>query len=145
MTVSIQAVTWAEAADALLAIRHAVFVDEQGVPVELEHDQHDAAALHLLATLADGTPVGTARLLADGHIGRMAVIAPCRGRGIGSRLLRELLRHARDQGLIRVFLHAQCSAIPFYERHGLHAEGAVFDDAGIDHRRMVMNIASDEG
>jgi predicted GNAT family N-acyltransferase len=136
----IKQVDWQDAGATLLAIRHAVFVDEQGVPIELEHDEHDAVALHLLAATADGRPVATARMLGDGHIGRMAVLAPWRHQGIGSALLQHLVQLAGGRGLDEVFLHAQCVAEPFYARHGFQPEGPVFDDAGIDHRLMRRAI-----
>jgi predicted GNAT family N-acyltransferase len=132
----IEQVDWQRAGERLLRLRTTVFVDEQGVPPTLEHDAHDSAALHLLASTQDGTAVGTARLLANGHIGRMAVLPGWRGRGIGSALLRHLLDIARERGLTDVFLHAQCQAEGFYRRHGFVAEGEIFLDAGIQHRRM---------
>ncbi|MCB1723918.1 MAG: GNAT family N-acetyltransferase [Gammaproteobacteria bacterium] len=136
MTVSITAVDWQAHREKLLAIRVAVFVEEQGVPSELEHDEHDADALHVLATDDRYGAIGTGRLLANGHIGRMAVLASHRGQGIGGDMLRALLDIAAQRDLPQVFLNAQCSAVPFYERHGFIAEGDVFIDAGIDHRRM---------
>jgi predicted GNAT family N-acyltransferase len=126
---------WAADSAALLAIRHRVFVEEQAVPLELEHDAYDATAVHLLA-LVDDTPVGTARMLPGGHIGRMAVLAEWRGRGIGTALLRSLLELAESQGVRSPYLHAQCSAIGFYERLGFRAEGPEFIDARIPHRLM---------
>ncbi len=134
--ITLREADWACDREILLGIRFAVFVEEQGVPPELEEDAHDPQALHLLAMDADGAAIGTARLLPDGHIGRMAVLRDWRGRGVGSALLRELLAAARRRGLNRVFLNAQCAAMPFYERAGFRAEGPVFDDAGIPHRRM---------
>lgn len=131
---------WPEDAEALRQVRQAVFVEEQGVPPELEWDGLDDNCLHLLAVDADGNPVGTGRLLPDGHIGRMAVLEPWRGRGVGSALLRELMRMGAEQGFDRLVLNAQVSTIPFYERAGFQAEGAVFDDAGIPHRRMVYRV-----
>lgn len=135
---------WRSQGPTLLQIRHAVFVDEQGVPPELEHDEQDADALHLLAMAADGTPVGTARLLPDGHIGRMAVLAPYRNQGVGTLLLESLITQARQYGLVQVFLNAQLQAVPFYQCLGFQAVGDVFDDAGIPHRRMLMNIGADQ-
>lgn len=140
MRVTITRVSWHDHRDELLRIRQAVFVDEQGVPPELEEDEHDPAAIHLLAALPDGSIVATARLLADGRIGRMAVLADYRGRGIGSALMDHLLRAARRKGLARVNLYAQCRAVPFYERFGFAVEGEIFVDAGIDHQAMGLNI-----
>ncbi len=142
---TVRHVDWPEHSATLLAIRFAVFVREQGVPPELEHDEHDAAALHLLASDVEGKPIGTARMLADGHIGRMAVLPPWRGHGVGSVLLRELLRIADQRGHRHVFLHAQCSAEGFYRRLGFAPVGEVFDDAGIDHRQMEKVLVGGRG
>ncbi len=131
---------WNSQQDALLGIRFSVFVDEQSVPPELERDHYDGEALHLLALNSDGKPIATARMLADGHIGRMAVLKEWRGRGIGSALMNRLIDIARQRGYAAVFLHAQCTAEPFYQRLGFAAEGDVFVDAGIDHRTMRMSL-----
>ena len=139
MEVTIEQLTWHRWQNELLAIRYAVFVEEQGVPPELERDAHDPGALHLLARESGGRPVATARLLLDGHIGRMAVLAPWRGRGIGTAMLRELLRIGADRGIGTFVLNAQCEAESFYRRLGFEPEGEVFKDAGIDHRRMTMH------
>jgi predicted GNAT family N-acyltransferase len=135
-SVEILRADWSTRRGYLLGVRYAVFVEEQGVPRELEQDANDAAALHLLAIDARGRPVATARMLPDGHIGRMAVLPDWRGRGIGGRLLQMLVGNARDAGLPAVFLHAQTRAIPFYERFGFRPEGDEFLDAGIPHRLM---------
>ncbi len=140
MRYEVQQVDWRDHGEALLAIRFQVFVEEQGVPADLEHDAADSGAIHVLATADDGTPIGTARMLDDGHIGRMAVLPEWRGRGVGSALLRALLRLAAARGQRSVFLHAQCSAEPFYARLGFAAEGDVFVDAGIDHRCMRRDL-----
>ncbi|HDP88442.1 MAG TPA: GNAT family N-acetyltransferase [Thioalkalivibrio sp.] len=132
---------WAQDGPALAAIRRRVFIEEQRVPEALEWDGLDVGALHLLAEAHDGTPIGTTRLLADGHIGRMAVLAHCRGRGVGTALLMALLDQAQARGLTEVFLHAQTHAIPFYTRAGFLPEGAEFMDAGIPHRQMRCRLA----
>ena len=93
-----------------MAVRNALFVDEQGVPADLEADGCDADAVHFLATDAGGNAVGTARLLADGQIGRIAVLPAFRRRGIGSRLLAAAMDAARTRGHRRVWLHAQIDA-----------------------------------
>ncbi len=120
----------------LRAVREPVFVQEQQVPLDLEWDELDPLAWHVLALAGDGQPVGTGRLTADGRIGRMAVLAPWRGSGVGSALLQRLLELAGDRRLPAVELHAQVSAIDFYVRHGFVAWGEPFQEAGILHRHM---------
>jgi predicted GNAT family N-acyltransferase len=120
-------------------LRHAVFVLEQHVPLELELDEMDALSVHALAMHGDEA-VGTARLLPDGHVGRMAVLPAWRGQGVGSALLQALLEHARSQGHAQVLLNAQVHAAGFYARHGFVQQGGVFDDAGIPHVEMVRRL-----
>ncbi len=128
---------WVRDGKALRAVREQVFVREQGVPLALEWDGDDAPALHLLAETPDGSAIGTARLLPDGQVGRMAVLAEWRGRGVGTALLKALLHIAADKHYPPLFLNAQTRAVGFYARHGFEAEGDEFEDAGIPHRRMV--------
>ena len=117
-----------------------MFVAEQDVPVELEWDGLDPGCRHLLAEDAHGRPIGCARLLPDGHIGRMAVLAPWRGRGVGRALLRAMLAQAAASGFAMVRLNAQVQALGFYAREGFQACGDVFDDAGIAHRAMQLAL-----
>lgn len=133
-------VSWAARRRTLAAIRHRVFVAGQGVPHGLELDGRDRRARHVLALGAGGRPVGCGRILADGHIGRLAVLPAWRGRGVGAALLAALLAEARRRGLGRVFLHAQVEALPFYAAHGFTASGPVFLDAGIPHRYMFRYV-----
>ncbi|MGB5251155.1 MAG: GNAT family N-acetyltransferase [Sedimenticolaceae bacterium] len=142
MDALIAQVDWNQKRSVLLAIRFAVFVDEQGVPAELEQDSRDPDAIHLLASSQAGEPVATARLLPDGHIGRMAVMPGWRRRGIGAAMLRRLIEIAAAQGRRQVFVNAQCRAEPFYRRLGFIAEGEEFQDAGISHRRMRAAISN---
>jgi predicted GNAT family N-acyltransferase len=134
----IETADWERDARILHSVREAVFVNEQHVPVELEWDGLDPQCTHVIAYVDDDTPVATGRLGADGHIGRLAVLKPWRGRGIGSQVLRALIAIARSNGLDACALNAQTHAIAFYERHGFVAEGDEFDDAGIAHRHMVL-------
>lgn len=131
---------WPDAASRLRAIRHAVFVVEQRVPESLEWDAADAKSLHALAVDANGEAIGCARLLSDGHIGRVAVLAPWRGRGVGTGLLLRLVDAARARGDARVIVNAQVDAMPFYARYGFVARGDVFDEAGIAHRVMERAV-----
>ncbi|GGY33736.1 GNAT family N-acetyltransferase [Pseudoduganella albidiflava] len=127
---------WATLSADAQVIRIAVFVQEQNVPAELEMDEKDAVCLHAVAYDAAGTPVGTGRLLPDGHIGRMAVMKDARGTGIGSALLRGLMAHARERGHPEVELSAQTHAASFYRAHGFEQVGDEFHEAGIAHVAM---------
>lgn len=123
-------------------IRLQVFHREQGIPPEEEFDADDEVATHVLATCA-GLPVGTGRLVGhDGFakIGRMAVLAEHRRSGVGRALLRKLIELGRRHGHNRFVLHAQVQAIPFYEGLGFRSIGAVFDEAGIPHRKMERRL-----
>jgi predicted GNAT family N-acyltransferase len=131
-------VRWPQHAADLLAIRRAVFVDEQGVPEALEVDGRDDGAWHLLARDAAELPVGCARVLADAHIGRLAVLRSVRGQGIGRALLDAAVALARRLGMGDLHLHAQVRARGFYEAAGFIAEGDEFPEAGIAHVAMRL-------
>ena len=135
----IELLDWERARGQAAPIRFAVFVEEQRVPAELEMDAMDARCLHALAF--DGaTPVGTGRLLPDGHIGRMAVLKAWRGRNAGSLMLEALMQAARNRGDREVVLSAQVRAVPFYLSHGFSAEGPVYEEAGIPHQDMRRTL-----
>jgi predicted GNAT family N-acyltransferase len=121
-------------------VREQVFIQEQHVPVALEWDGLDDEAMHVVALNNHNQVIGTARLLQDGHIGRMAVIPLWRHQGVGSALLKELLLIAQQRTLSKVFLHAQTTAIGFYERHGFRVLGEEFMDAGIPHHYMERHL-----
>ncbi len=131
---------WPDDEAPLRALRHAVFVVEQGVPEALEWDGADAECRHVLAEDAEGRAIGCGRLLPDGHIGRMAVLAPWRGRGVGTALLEALVALARELGHARVALNAQTHAVPFYARCGFVPCGPEFMEAGIPHRAMEREL-----
>lgn len=136
----IRPVNWNAHRGTLHAIRRTVFIEEQNVPEELEWDENDERCHHVLAFAADGAPIGTGRLLLDGHIGRMAVLKAWRGRGVGSAILKMLLLLAQKEGLESVSLHAQTHALSFYARHGFTAAGGEFMEAGIPHRAMTIRL-----
>lgn len=124
----------------LRAVREPVFVREQNVPIELEWDELDPLSRHVLALDARDQPIATGRLTPQRKIGRMAVLAPWRGRGVGAAVLERLVAIAREQGLPTVSLHAQEAAVGFYARHGFEAHGEPFDEAGIRHRHMTLAL-----
>jgi predicted GNAT family N-acyltransferase len=121
----------------LEVIRRAVFIEEQRIAEADEWDGEDAASIHVLARL-NRDPVGTGRMNPAGKIGRIAVLAGVRGRGIGSRILRRLLHEARRRGIREPYLYSQVQAVPFYERLGFERRGDEFDEAGIPHVRMSL-------
>jgi len=127
--------------EALHRVRSAVFVDEQQVPAELEIDALDPLSVHALARDAGGSPIGAGRLTPDGRIGRMAVLAAWRGKGVGEALLRALVDQARARGWREVALHAQLPARVFYTRQGFLPDGEVFEEAGIAHQHMRLALS----
>lgn len=137
----IELLDWALARAEASRIRTLVFVEEQGVPAEIEMDAKDAACAHALAYL-DGRAVGTGRLLPDGHIGRMAVLRQSRGSGVGGAILACLVDEARRRGMKEVVLSAQTHAIGFYRKHGFREAGVVFEEAGIPHQEMCRTLNS---
>lgn len=134
--VHVEVVDYATALQDLRRVREAVFIEEQGVPRDLEQDALDPLCHHVIARDAGGAPIGTARLTPDHRIGRMAVLSAWRGRGVGEALLRALLAEARQRQWPAVSLHAQVDAEPFYARHGFLPEGDRFFEAGIEHQGM---------
>ena len=137
--IKIRIADWDSDKDSLRKIRRLVFIKEQNVPEDMEWDEYDNSATHFLATL-DNKVIATARLKTDGQIGRMAVLAEYRNKGIGSKLLQSILLTARQQNLKNVYLHAQVSAISFYKKHGFTACGDIFYEANIPHREMSKKI-----
>ncbi len=137
---TVSQVRWMQHAAELLAVRRAVFIDEQGVPEAVEVDGRDAGAWHLLARDAAGLPVGCARLLPDAHIGRMAVLRGARGQGVGRCLLEAAVQLGQRLGMAQLHLHAQVQARGFYEAAGFIAEGDAFLEAGIAHVAMHLTV-----
>jgi predicted GNAT family N-acyltransferase len=137
---SILLTDWARDRARLSQVRRAVFIDEQQVPESLEWDADDAGALHLLALDGQGLAIGCARLLPDGHIGRMAVLPGWRGQGVGRALLDAVMRAADARGHATLRLSAQTHAADFYARAGFVAVGEVYEEAGIPHVAMKKNL-----
>ncbi|MCU7811997.1 MAG: GNAT family N-acetyltransferase [Candidatus Thiodiazotropha sp. (ex Notomyrtea botanica)] len=136
---TIREAIWPEDRQYLRQVREPVFVEEQGVPMEMEWDDDDLTAYHLLALDREQRPIGTARLLSSGQIGRMAVLPEWRGRGIGRALLDRILAQAETNGITKLFLHAQTDAEVFYAKAGFTDVGKTFYEADIPHRKMVLH------
>lgn len=135
---------WATLGAEATTLRMAVFVQEQGIPAELEVDEMDALALHAVAYGPQGQAVATGRLLpaqaGQARVGRMAVARALRDQGWGRAVLDALVQAARARGDREVLLHAQSSAAAFYRRAGFVAQGEPFDEVGIAHITMVLGL-----
>ncbi|WP_258039291.1 GNAT family N-acetyltransferase [Nitrosomonas ureae] len=135
----VRVVDWETETLTLRNIRTTVFIREQQVPVDLEWDEFDIISMHFLVFNNHREAVGTARLLPDGHIGRMAVLKEWRGKGYGSAILKKILEELRGRHMQKAMLNAQISAVKFYERFGFQqVSGKKFLEAGIPHVKMAI-------
>ena len=128
---------------AAFALRHDVFVVEQALAPELERDEFDAEAMHLIALRSDEV-IGTLRIVRNGstaRVGRMAVRTTARKSGVGSRLMHAAETMAAQVGIKEIVLHAQLTAKAFYGRLGYREQGEIFEEAGIMHIEMRKTIA----
>ncbi len=137
---TIRSLSWPDALPFARPVRESVFIEEQNVPRELEWDEWDERSDHAVAFDARGNAIGTARLLPDGRIGRMAVLKEWRGQGVGAALLAAMLERARQRSMARVTLHAQTPAAGFYRRFGFSERGGEFFEAGIPHVEMTLEL-----
>lgn len=130
--------------DAAYRLRVAVFVGDQGVPADLELDEADGTAEHVVVLDAAGEAVATGRLVrlggARAQVGRMAVRRGDRGVGLGAQVLAALAALAAAEGVTELVAHAQTSALGFYERAGWTPYGPVFTEAGITHREVRRRL-----
>lgn len=140
MSIQVRLGNWSEIKNQAMPIRLEVFVQEQNVPIEEEVDQMDPLCVHAIALNEIGLVIGTGRLLPDGHVGRMAVLKDYRGKGVGSALLKALVRQAQQAGFEEVILHAQTHATNFYAMHAFYEEGEMFYEANIPHIKMRRSL-----
>ncbi|WP_305406980.1 GNAT family N-acetyltransferase [Photobacterium leiognathi] len=121
-------------------VREQVFIQEQQIDPEIEFDGLDSEAVHVL--VMDGEqPLGTGRILADGHIGRIAIMKAARGQGLGAKVVQALVKYAQQQGYPRVDLGAQTHAVDFYRKLGFMPYGDEFMEANIPHQAMEQMLA----
>jgi len=140
--IDIKILPWSTARKHAEPIRHTIFIQEQCVPEDMEWDELDDDAIHAIAFDSAGQALGYARLLPTKQLGRMAVYAEHRRKGIGSALLGALEDEAQKLHYDHIFLHAQIQALPFYEQHGYQSQAAPFDEAGIPHLMMIKTLAT---
>lgn len=136
-TLQIRLAGWEQDSAAIRSVRNTVFSDEQGISETLDFDGRDHECVHVLARIGDGEAIGTARMLPDGHVGRIAVHKEWRGQGVGTRITEYLMDVARERGFAEIYLHSQAQAAEFYTRLGFEARGQTFMEAGIEHVLMV--------
>lgn len=133
---------------AAFEVRKRVFVDEQGVPSEIEWDEYDApqADTHHFVSFLDGSPVGAARwrrkTTTAGKVERVAVIKSARGNGWGRRLMNAVETDARSAGIQTSVLHAQLRVIEFYHTLGYRHVGSLFEESDIPHIKMTKSLRS---
>lgn len=136
--------TWSQLREGATAVREAVFVREQNVPAEVEMDEHDVEAVHILVVDQNNEPVATARMIKEGEgvsrIGRMAVLFKYRGEGLGKLMLTELMQFAKRRRDKTIVLHAQSHAVGFYKKYGFSMQGEPFTEAGIPHVKMSAQV-----
>ena len=131
-------VTWASHEAELRLVREQVFITEQSVPTWVEWDAHDASAIHLLAYDEKQQPIGCARILDIGRIGRMGVFKAWRGHGVGQALLDKAIEICQQQGFKQISLSSQTHAIQFYEKAGFKITSEAYIDVNIWHVDMQL-------
>lgn len=129
--------SWDDDSTDLMQVRHIVFVEGQNVPASIESDDFDKVSWYVLAELADGKPIGCARLQPNGKVTRIAVLQEYRRLGIARQMLRDIIDIADSQNIDSLYLHAQITAIGLYEQFGFVQCGEQFEEAGIQHIRMT--------
>ena len=139
--INIEQTNWQDSSETLSAIRHQVFVKEQHIPESLELDGQDDNATHWLVSAPDKTPIATARMLDNGKVGRMAVLADYRGKGVASALLRRIIRFAQSREMDSLTMDAQAHAAELFERFGFDTESEPFDVAGIPHATFTLPLS----
>jgi predicted GNAT family N-acyltransferase len=125
------------------SVRRKVFVEEQGVPLDLELDHLDKTAAHFVIYSSE-VPIGAGRFreINDGigKVERVCVLGEYRGKHLGNLIMHALEEHAKATGMHKIILNAQSYAVPFYEKLGYVITSPEFMDADIPHRAMEKSI-----
>jgi predicted GNAT family N-acyltransferase len=125
----------------VFVVRGIVFIEEQGVPYKVEHEEHDFLATHVLGEM-DGEPFAAGRIRAlreYAKLERVAIRKSYRGKGLGHKLTEFMIIVAKEQGFKKFKVHAQSYMKDFYQKHGFKIVGDMFKEAGIDHYLMIRN------
>lgn len=139
---SVSLVCWHDGEPLLRSVREAVFIREQGIAPDLEWDGLDDHCRHALVLSSQGEAIGCGRMLADGHIGRIAVLPKWRKQKVGTAIVEAFLDYARTHDYPQVDVDAQTHAVPFYRGFEFVEEGVAFMDAGLPHIKMRLQLLS---
>ncbi|MGJ9383899.1 GNAT family N-acetyltransferase [Salipaludibacillus sp. CF4.18] len=123
-------------------VRRQVFIEEQGVPAEIEVDEKEKESIHLVA-YHDNQPIGAGRLRLEENYGkaeRVCILSEMRGKGLGAALMKEMEQVAREHGMDKLKLNAQTHAESFYKGIGYATVSDTFYDAGILHVTMEKKL-----
>jgi predicted GNAT family N-acyltransferase len=137
---TVSAVSWHDGELMLRSVREAVFIREQGITPEQEWDGLDEGCRHVLVLSHQGVAIGCARMFADGHIGRLAVLPKWRKQKVGTAIIEAMLDYARTHDYPQVDVDAQIHSVPFYQGFDFVKEGEVFLDAGLPHIKMRLKL-----
>jgi len=139
-TLQVQKAINKEELEKVFAIRKIVFVDEQNCPPELEWENEDVST-HFLA-LSDHQPCGACRWRKTDQgykLERFAVLKEFRGQGVGRALIATALDDLPSDANY-IYLNSQLDAMSLYAKFGFVAEGDQFEEAGIQHFKMVKKV-----
>ena len=123
-------------------IRKRVFIDEQDVPEHIERDEFDDAAIHVICK-ADELIIAAGRILLfeeEAIVGRVAVLKPWRGKGVGKKIMEFVMEIAKRNGVEIVTANVQIDVQDFYEKLGFKPMGELFLEAGIEHVKMIIDL-----
>lgn len=124
-------------------IRETVFLDEQGF--EKEYDENDNIAKHIVIYENDEA-IGTCRLYWDDevncyHVGRIAVLKPHRGKGLGIKIVTEAEKIIKEMGGKEVFISGQVQVVEFYvKKLGYTQYGDVYLEEKKPHVALKKSI-----
>ncbi|MFH1152373.1 MAG: MSMEG_0568 family radical SAM protein [Pseudomonadota bacterium] len=136
-----------EEREGALSIRHAVFVEEQGMFTDSDLDRHDTSSV-LLVAKHNGRLIGTVRIYPDPldnapqHWvgGRLAVHREARATRAGSLLVREAMRRVKKKGCTLFTALIQEQNVPFFNKLGWKAQGPMQDHFGHLHQPMIADL-----
>ena len=141
--------SWSELGNEAAALRREVFADGLQWPVQLAADEHDSAALHVVARNRLGRVVACGRLLGGSasdpaQVSRLAVLGGLQGSGLGRQVLAELTRAARERGAQELRLQSPPDALAFFAEAGFSARGEACGEAcgeaGLPQQAMALAL-----